>query len=235
MINKQLLPYISNNDLYDHVREVLDIGSAAVHDIEKKLNSNIIDPFSALFDALRQNISLSEWLEQEKSRQIQKTLQNAVGEFHPKIIGSIQGWEWLRTGGIIDVKNTSKRIICEMKNKYNTTKGNHRAAIYDELKSQLDSTYVGYTGFYVEIIPSTKNPYNKPYVPSDNLTHTRRPENKYIRVIDGRSFYALASGIEEALPMLYQVLPSVIADILKVSPKIVTDDKLFPALFASAY
>lgn len=235
MSKQQLLPYISNDDLFKHVKEVLDIAQAAVTDAESRLDRNVIDPFSALFDALRQNITLSQWLEQEKTRQIQKTMQNALGEFHPKIIGSIQGWEWLPVGMVIDVKSDSKKVIAEVKNKHNTTKGTDKKTLYDNLKAQLASNYNGYTGYYVEIVPSKKEPYNKPFTPSDNITHQRRPLDEKIRLIDGRSFYALASGHGDALKMLYNKLPIVIGDILDVSPEKATTDQVFSELFERAY
>lgn len=235
MSNQQLLPYISNDNFFKYVKEVLGIAKVAVTDVESRLDRNVIDPFSALFDALRQNITLSQWLEQEKTRQIQKTMQNALGEFHPKIIGSIQGWEWLPVGMIIDVKSDSKKVIAEVKNKHNTTKGTDKKTLYDNLKSQLASDYNGYTGYYVEIVPKKKEPYDKPFTPSDNITHQRRPLNEKIRVIDGRSFYALASGHKDALKMLYDKLPLVIGEILEVSPEKATKDKVFFELFEKAY
>lgn len=39
---------------------------------EDNIFNNIIDPFSAVFDSQRQGIVPSEWLQQEKARQIQK-------------------------------------------------------------------------------------------------------------------------------------------------------------------
>lgn len=211
---QQLLPFISNESLYRHVKTVLDCAKKATIKADEKLYKNKIDPFSALFDALSQGISLERWLKQEKSRQIQKTLQNAVGVFHQEIIGSMSGWESLGTGNVFDVKSDTKKIVAEIKNKYNTTKGNHKVAIYDDLKKQIEGKYIGYVAYYVEVIPKAKEPYDKPFTPSDNTTHTKRPENEKIRIIEGKSFYELASGDPAAIKKLYQVLPAVIQEIL---------------------
>jgi len=211
---KQRLPFISDEDLYKQVKHVLDIARDTSEKAESRLFENTVDPFSALFDAIFQGISLKQWLKQEKARQTQKTLQNALGDFHQEILGSIPGWKSLGKGNIFDLKNDKLKIIAEVKNKYNTTKGNHKVAIYDDLGGQLKSGYKGYTAYYVEIIPKNKIAYNKPFVPSDNRTHKRRPERKDIRVIDGKSFYHLATGDCEAIKKLYNALPGVIYDIL---------------------
>ena len=232
---QQLLPFISNTNLYIHVRKVLEVAQEASGLAEENFYSNVVDPFSAIFDALRQEITLADWMKQEKARQIQKTMQNALGEFHQSILGSMDGWEDLPVGHVIDIRNIDKKIIAEIKNKHNTTKGSDKKSIYDNLNSQLRANYKGFTGYYVEIIPKGKKSYNKPFTPSDNVTKTKRPSNEKIRVIEGKSFYSLASGHEEALRMLYIILPKVIADILGTDYQNLTKDTLFIELFNKAY
>lgn len=234
MAKKQLLPFIKDKDLIQHVETVLKVAKNATNNAEKKMYSNVIDPFSALFDASNQGISLSEWMRQEKSRQIQKTLQNAIGDFHQNILGSMSGWVNLRTGSVSDLSNKSKKIIAEVKNKYNTTKGNHKVAIYDDFKKMLARDYTGYIAYYVEIIPQGRRVYDKPFTPSDNRKKKRRPKNKDIRIIDGKSFYSLASGHQDALKELYLILPSVIGKILgkKISE---AKAKEFLVIFEKAY
>jgi len=213
MKKKNLLPFIENEELYKHVEAVLIVARIAKETSEKNLSTNVIDPFSALFDVSCQRISFAEWMKQEKARQMQKTLQNAIGVFHQAIIGSMYGWTNLNTGEVADVVNIEKKIIAEIKNKYNTTKGNHKIKIYEDLKSLVGSKYKGYISYYVEIIPQGKKVYNMTFAPSDNKKHKRKVAHRNIRVIDGKSFYALATGYPDALKNLYLTLPKVIADI----------------------
>ncbi len=232
-----LLPFISNEDLRSAVVEVIDKTNSAIKSAEEKLYSNAIDPFSAVFDASCFSIDYEEWFKKEKSRQIQKTLQNAIGDFHENILGSIRGWIKLPVGNVIDTVSKEKRIITEIKNKHNTTKGSDKKQLYDNLKSQLAlKNYHGYTGYYVEIIPKNKKVYDKPFTPSDNVAGGRRPEREDIRVIDGKSFYALASGNDNALYMLYKILPKVISEVLN-DPDVLTraSSDMFKELFASTY
>ena len=128
-----------------------------------------------------------------------------------------------------------KRTAFEIKNKHNTTKGNHKVAIYDDLQHSLEENYPGFKAYYVEVIPKNKKTYDKLFVPSDNTTHIRRKENQAIRVIDGKSFYALATGDPEALAKLYKVLPRVIGDILGKKGESLKEDAAFQELFEKVY
>jgi hypothetical protein len=231
----QALSFISDEIVVDEVRKVLSVAKSAVKNAEVNLYRSKVDPFSAVFDSLRQWITVTEWLEQEKARQIQKTMQNAVGDFHQAILGNMPGWKDLGVGEVGDVKNDSAQIIAEVKNKYNTTKGNHKKVLYDELEGLINGTCDGYTGYYVEVIPSSKRPYNKPFTPSDNETHIRRPTNEKIRVIDGRSFYALASGYPDALQMLYEALPGLIIKAMGLQNQSLGSDPLFKDLFGRVF
>jgi uncharacterized protein (DUF2461 family) len=117
----------------------------SVYEADKDLYKNKVDPFSALIDSMLQGITLSKWVMQEKLRQNQKTLQNCIGSFHQSIIASFDRWEDLGTGQIIDIINKEHNIVAEIKNKYNTTKGNHKIQIYRDIKATLEKQE--YKGF----------------------------------------------------------------------------------------
>jgi len=207
------LKFISDKNLITAVNKVIHVIENAEHGADSKLHKNVVDPFSALFHGITHSISYEEWIEQEKARQIQKTMQNAIGKFHQDVLGFVRGWIDLGVGGGLDVMSEKLKIIAEVKNKYNTTKGNHLTELYDAIKIMLkEDKYKDFTGYYVEVIPKGKNIYNRPFTPSDNKISKRRPVNKKIRVIDGVSFYAMATGRENALQELFEVLPTVITD-----------------------
>lgn len=77
--------------------------------------------------------------------------------------------------------------------------------------------YEGFTAYYVEIIPQPKSgqpgSYDEEFTPPDNKTGSSKPANQLIRKIDGRSFYALVTGIPDALDQLYGVVSAVIEKI----------------------
>jgi hypothetical protein len=235
-MEKKILDFIDNDDFYKAVKKVLESIKESNKKENKKIYKNSVDPFSAVFDAFGQNISLGKWLKQEEKRQIQKTLQNNIGIFHQEIIGSIPGWKDLETGNVIDVINKKRKIIAEIKNKHNTTKGNHKIAIYDDFKKILsDGNHDKYTAYYVEIIPKNKKIYNKEFTPSDNKTKRKRPSNKNIRIIDGKSFYNLITNKEDSIEKLYKSLPIVIGKILNKNHDKIAKDPLFNELFNRIY
>jgi hypothetical protein len=207
------LSFISDETLSNAVRNLLDVAVDARQKADKGFNRNVIDPFAVLFEMSGFQVDEQTWLAGEKNRQAQKTLQNHVGTFHQAILGNIAGWENLGTGGVMDVVCTDRQIIAEVKNKHNTVKGSDKVAVYDtmdELVMPKLQKYKGFTAYYVEIIRKSKQPYDKPFTPSDKKESHRRPANPLIRQIDGYSFYGLATGVPDALSQLFTALPDVI-------------------------
>lgn len=203
---------------------------------EKDIYKNTLDCFSAAIDASIRGITLEEWIESEKQRQAQKTLQNKIGDFHQKMLGTLEGVTDLGVGEVVDIICEDKKIVAEIKNKHNTTKGNHKKSIYDDLVSVLER-HEGYTGYYVEILPKNGKSYDKPFSPSDNTTKTSREKSEHIRVIDGKSFYKIVTGDDNALKELYSLIPELTAEILKESFDIdrnannIKDNQFFSELF----
>lgn len=208
----QLLEFIGNEPLYVFVKIMVDAVSKAKARFDKNPYSSVIDPFSAVVDASIQGISLDEWMEQEKVRRVQKALQNAVGEFHQNVLGAMPGWENAGKGGSYDVLNQEKKIIAEIKNKYNTLNSGGFLNMYTNLTNHLDYGGKGYTAYYVAIVTKNTEPYDKVFTPP--RMGTRMAAREDLRMMDGKSFYAMASGDEDALAKLYRVLPAAIAHVL---------------------
>ncbi|WP_179996660.1 Eco47II family restriction endonuclease [Acinetobacter sp. YH16051] len=202
----------------DKVKEVLRplVKSAyeSQDSAEQDMYRNTIDVFAATIETTIKDISMEEWMVQEKQRQVQKTLQNQIGELHQAVLGTLDGVQNLKTGSVIDLDGTAKGFIAEVKNKHNTTKGNHKKSIYDDLQSKLpeDESVVAY---YVEILPKNGKSYDETFTPSDNVSKKNREENERIRRIDGQTFYEKVTGNKDALKELYQLLPVVTAEILE--------------------
>lgn len=205
---------------------------------EKDIYSNTLDCFSAIIDSSVRGVTLEEWKESEKQRQAQKTLQNKIGDFHQRVLGTLDGVDDLGTGGIVDLVSSDHKMVAEIKNKWNTTKGNHKKTIYDDLESVLDNEEKeGYVGYYVEILPRNGQDYNKPFTPPDNTSGTGRESRDDIRVIDGKTFYTKLTGDENALEELYSLVPELTAEILEESFNVkrdvadVKDNDIFPELY----
>lgn len=200
--------------------KIKDILSPIVEDTinaignDSDLRRNTIDIFSKSIECTILNITNEEWENRELDRQTQKTFQNKIGELHQKILGTIDNITDLGTGKIIDLEGPD--FIAEIKNKHNTTKGNHKIAIYDDLEQCLrKEENQGKIGYYVEILPKNGHSYDKPFTPSDNKQKQKRPENNNIRQIDGKSFYKKVTGNQNALEEIYKMLPELVAEIIR--------------------
>jgi hypothetical protein len=207
------LSFISDHDLEEVVNSLLVVANEALNKAEKEFNSNVIDPFSALFEMAGFNINQNVWRSNEKTRKAQKTLSNHVGEFHQRILGKVNGWENPGKGAIVDLISHDHKIIAEIKNKHNTVKGSDLTHVYTELEELVmpkASRYKDYTAYYVQIIPNKPLRYDTFFTPSDNQHGAKKPENPRIRKIDGFSFYDKVTGVEGALKQLFNVLPDVI-------------------------
>ncbi len=221
------LNWVSDSDLESEVSKILNTANTGIQKATTQFNKNVIDPFSIMFEMAGFNITtVNAWETNEKSRKAQKTLSNAFGTFHQGVLGHVSGWVDLGTGKSADLLCTGNKVIAEIKNKYNTVKGSNKVTVYDDLEAlimPIASKYHGYTAYYVETIPQPKRKkpqvYNIEFTPSNNKTNTIRPANSKIRKIDGKSFYTLVTGDQNALSDLYDVLPTVIQ---KVSGKVIS-------------
>jgi hypothetical protein len=143
-------------------------------------------------------------------------------------------WENAGRGGSYDIKNETLKIIAEVKNKHNTMNARSALSVYDNLQRHLDYSGDAITMAYlVEIVPKNPRPYQIQFCPSER--GTRRPQRDDILKIDGKSFYAMASGDPDALEKLYQVLPTVLAQLLGASESELKDSPVFRDLFNRAY
>lgn len=183
------------------------------------LRRNTLDIFSASLESALKGITFEEWLEQERKRQIQKTLQNNVGDLHQKILATLCDIEDLGVGKVLDLKSVKNNFVAEIKNKHNTTKGNHKVQIYNDMEKVLKTMPNGTIAYYVEILPKNGKSYDIPFTPSDNTeqdkSKKRKAINQLIRQIDGKSFYTKVTGNKDALRELYLLIPQIVVEILK--------------------
>ncbi len=221
------LPFISDTDFARAAGYVVH----AIHRTREKdfdLGRNALDPFGAIFQCAALQTDLTGWKEFELQRQTTKAIQNAIGAFHQELIGSLPGWQLLPPSGGLDVLNLQKRICAEVKNKYNTTKGNHLPRLYDDLqraRQKHHTTHPGetnFTAYIVHIIPRAPRDYDRPFTPTDNKVE--RPEDPHIREITAALFYDRATGKNGALRAIYQALPSLLEEVFDIEVKLSSEE-----------
>ena len=102
-MSKYGLDFISDNDLYNHVKETVQKYRFKI-DLEK-FNKNLIDPIKLTFDSTVYKKEINDVIESEIIRQMDKSNTNHIGYFHQNIFKYIGlGWEVPKSG--YDIVNT---------------------------------------------------------------------------------------------------------------------------------
>lgn len=209
------LSWISDEKLISACTRLASAVQQGKQQVESRFDRNVIDPFGACFSMALLNMSANEWKRTEIHRQIDKALSNAIGAFHQQILSSINGWEDLNNSNQVDLVNTERKIIAELKNKHNTLNAAGTITLYKKLSEMVNSKsscYKGFTSYYVTIIPKSPSGVDGLFFPSDNALGERCKQDEKIRVIDGLRFYSLASGSSTALQDLFKAIPVVFHD-----------------------
>lgn len=205
------LDWIDQDKLYAITEKVF---ASSIRKVGETKLSAPPDPFTIATQAVLFNQDPSSMMAFEKLRSVNKTISNAVGNFHQEVLGLAGGWENLGTsGGVVDLivreTPTSKPIHVEVKNRYNTIKASDEKEIWDKLDMLARTN--NSTSYIVQIVPKTPERYDRPWVVSG------RPKKENVRCCDGATAYAWAFGIDNALEQLYEVFPDILSDVIGAS------------------
>lgn len=193
-----MLNWISEDDLQQCVRRLLQGAKDASRNAKKRRESNATDPFSSLLIAHTFGYSDPAGLETlQDAESALRGMSNALGEFHQSILGAIDGWVNHDAG--YDLECESRKIIAEVKNKWNTMNATNRAKVEDDLRTALRQKRGDWKACIVQIIP--RNPERK--------IETITPKKLY--VMDGASFYRLATGDVNALHDLFDAVCDIVS------------------------
>ena len=212
--------FVTNRDFEKAVRHVLaasdsakDFQSSVKEAVAKEdifacgLFNNSVDPFKMKF-----NISMSsqkEWLKNEIKRQIDKTFEQKIGEFHQILLGSVQGWRDLGIGDKtkVDLFHEDKEISIELKNKFNTCNSSSLAQVREKLEAIVNASETA-SAYWAFIIPNTKKKWGtKVWVKKGCRTNER------LFKCWGRDVYKLVTDNAGALDETYEALPKAIKKI----------------------
>lgn len=226
------LPWISDSDLQAAVKKLATSVFSARAKAERNISRNVLDPFGLLFNISFLSHDVATWKENEIVRQAEKALSNAVGDFHQEIIAHVAGWHDPQTAQDFDLIHKGKKIVVEMKNKYNTLNAEGLKTCFQKLNAAVNvkhSAFYGYKAYCVNIVPKrlkTTGPLIGivPFQVKDNSSSTPTLKAPNVFLIDGHTFYKEATGSPTALHDLLFVLPQVIQN-LKQSKKKARLDK----------
>lgn len=209
-MNKWNLDFITKEDLKEHIKNTIATYEKTLEGINlDKFNSNIIDPIKMVFDSKVYRKSIENVIQDELTRQRDKTNSNAIGYFHQNMFKYIANCEVPKEGfDVIYTVDNGKKIYVEMKNKHNTMNSSSSQKTYMRMLNKIAKDTEAVC-FLVEVI--AKNSQNIMWkVSLDN----QRVANPRIRRVSIDKFYEIVTGDRNAFYKLCMVIPEIIDEII---------------------
>ncbi|MBS1174687.1 MAG: restriction endonuclease [Burkholderiaceae bacterium] len=205
-MKKYQLGFISDKAIFEHVKSTV-LKYRFVIDLET-FNSNIVDPIKLTFDAKVYNKTIEQVIQDEVTRQLDKSNNNHIGYFHQNLFGLLNA-DWTVPSKGFDVVNEKQKIFVEMKNKHNTMNSSSSQKTYTRMQAKLLNTPKAQC-FLVEVI--AKKSQNQPWIVS---LDGERVVNDKIRRVSIDKFYEFITGDGLAFHKLCTQLPVIIDDVIE--------------------
>lgn len=205
-LRKYNLNFISDADLFHHVKDAVKVYSASM-DL-KKFNKNLVDPIKLTFDKIVYKKTINEIIDSEIIRQLDKTNTNGIGYFHQNIFKYIGGKCWSVPKEGFDIVNESQSIYVEMKNKHNTMNSSASQKTYMRMQNVIINE-PNAVCMLVEVI--AKNSQN---ISWETTVDKVKMKHENIRRVSIDKFYEMVTGNKTSFKELCLVLPIVIKDVV---------------------
>lgn len=210
MASNKYIDFVSDEHLLSCVENIYNAYAKAKAKFTKsKFYSNKVDTFKLTFDAKFNGLSEEDLIKAELKRQIDKSVNNAIGSFHEQVLGGIEGYELGNLSGF-DIKAEDNSLFADIKNKYNTMNSSSSESLFQKLSRYADD-YRGENAkcYWVQIL-ATKS-FNEKWF---SVINGKEYSHSRVYKISGDQFYALLTGKEDSFFELYKVLPLAIEDYL---------------------
>lgn len=181
---------------------------------DKKKKRLAEDPFLVTAHAGIFGLDLEAARRFEEVRSVNKSLSNAIGALHQRILGLGDGWRDMEVGQGFDLHFPGDHpkfggpVVAEVKNRFNTIKASDEAELWRKLHDAW-KVLLGRRGnaYLIQINSKNTERYDRPWVPSG----VAASEN--VRVCDGATAYERVFGYPDALYELLLAFPLIVADI----------------------
>ena len=217
------LGFISDENIYNHVRETVTRYSASIN--LREFNKNIVDPIKLTFDAKVYGRTMEEVVASECIRQMDKSNNNHIGYFHQNLFRYAgNGWAVPPEG--FDVVNEERHIFVEMKNKHNTMNSAASAKTYMKMQNKIvrDSHA---KCMLVEAIATRSQ--NKTWIVT---VDGEQFNNDHIRRVSMDKFYEIVFGDAHAFAKLCRALPDILDDVIEGMSREDNQNSVFAELAA---
>ncbi|APY08164.1 restriction endonuclease [Winogradskyella sp. J14-2] len=193
-----------------------------------KFYNNKVDTFKLTFDSKFNDISEEDLIKVEMTRQIDKSVNNAIGTFHEEILGGVKGFSSGKLSGY-DIKADDDSLFAEIKNKHNTMNSSSAESAFQKLARFADDNKKAKC-YLVQIL--AKKSFEKRWqaiINGKEYSHSR------VYMISGDRFYGLLTGDKNALFKLYKVLPEAVNKFLaSVESKEIKENSILNDISESA-
>lgn len=212
-MKNKYVDFITDKHLLNCISNLHKAYLEAKNDIsKKKFYNNKIDTIKLTFDTKFNNLDEETLIEAEILRQIDKSINNAIGTFHEEILGGISGFEKGNLSGY-DIKAIDNTLFADIKNKHNTMNSSAAESLFQKLQ-RYAVKYPKAKCYWVQILATSS--FNESWEASLN---GKTYKHKRVYKISGDQFYKLLSKQDDAFFQLYKALPIAIADFLKTIKK----------------
>ncbi len=189
------LSFISDDDFDTAVAELVERVAAARTRSEQRRQNSVRDPFFYVAAACVLGLPAANLGSLSTSQTLAQATSMAIGTLHQRIINSMPGWQ--DPNASVDAVNERRRLVAEIKNAHNTMNTSDKNANIRKLEDYLKFRRWNATGkaYLVMVLP------RRPLREESHLQNG-------VYAIDGRSFYALASNVPDALEQVFEQLPA---------------------------
>ncbi len=186
-----MISWIAPETLDGHIEKLKTHAMRAADKASERREENVVDPFSSLLIATTFGAADRDQLTRlQDAESALRGMSNALGSFHQNVLASIEGWANHDAG--YDLECSSRRLLAEVKNKWNTMNTANRREVVRDLETAIRQRR-DWHAYLVLVIPKTPNRYMHHIAPR-------------VSEIDGASFYHKATGDPNALHELFDYL-----------------------------
>ena len=137
MASNKYVDFVSDEHLLNCIENIYNAYARAKAKFTKsKFYSNKVDTFKLTFDAKFNGLSEEDLIKAEVKRQIDKSVNNAIGSFHEQVLGGIEGYELGNLSGF-DIKAKDNSLFADIKNKHNTMNSSSAESLFQKLSRYL--------------------------------------------------------------------------------------------------
>lgn len=208
-LSNRYVGFVDDEHFYKCVEKVCGkyakLGGQTTKDL---LLESVADPFKMIFDMGNRGISPGDWEEADAHRIRDKSLNNAIGEFHQEVLGGVEGWESFPTGHRlgVDLAREDSTAFIELKNKYNTLSGSKVPDLRKTLEGILRE-HPKAKCYWAYILSQGGTSGECPWV-------HRNSTNPNIRKAWGGRVYGIVTGSDASLDEVWEALPRAMFDII---------------------